>query len=126
MLMTGISLRTCAACFVGATFASVCSGDRSRERKEAGDAAREGHDKGRSIVDDASDRASSITDGVRDKVLWHDHLTSACSAAIFKGIPLGRMLLMVLCGTITMSALSLGVMVCQLSRALQLVLYILS
>ena len=68
--MTGIPWRTCAACFAQASFASVCSGDLSRGRKEVGDAARQGHDKGRGIVDDASDRASSIAHDIRHKVLW--------------------------------------------------------
>ncbi len=92
----------------------MCSGDRSRERKEVGDAAREGHEKGRGIVDDASDRASTIAHGIRDKVLWHHHFTSASVAAILKGIqmrtmPVGIALLMFSCSTVTLSALLLWV-----------------
>ena len=83
-------MHICIVCFVGASFASVCSGDRSRGRKEAGDAAREGHDKGRGIVDDASDRASSMADGIRDKVLWLGHFTETPIAAILTGMQLGK------------------------------------
>ena len=118
--MTIIPWRTCTACFAQASFASVCSGDRSRGRKEVGDAARQGHDKGRGIVDDASDRASSIAHDIRHKVLWRDRFTSASFAAILKGIqigtmPVGTALMMLSCDIVTLSALSLGVMVCQLS-----------
>jgi len=74
-------LRCCAVCFAQASVASVCSGDRSRGRKEAGDAAKEGHEKGRNIVDDASDQASSIAHDIRDKVLWLDHFTGTSVAA---------------------------------------------
>jgi len=81
--MTGIPLRTCAACFARAIFASVCSGDHSRGRKEAGDAAREVRDKSRGIVDDASDRASTVAHDIRDKVLWLDHFSGTPVAAIF-------------------------------------------
>lgn len=88
--MTGIPLRICVACFVQASFASVCPGGHSRGRKEVDGAAREAHDKGRGIVDDASDRASSLAHDIRDKVLWHDHLASASGVAIFKGIQLER------------------------------------
>ena len=102
MLLTGIPLRTCAACFVGASFVSVCSGDCSGGRKEVGDAAREGRDKGKGIVDGASDRASSIAHGIRDTVPRPDP-SSASVAVILTGIQLGRIpvgaaLLMSSCG----------------------------
>ncbi len=87
--MTGIPLHICMVRFVGASFASVCSGGHSGGRKEAGDAAR-AHDKGRGVVDDASDRVSTIAHDVRDKVLWLDHLTTASIAAIFKCTQLER------------------------------------
>lgn len=107
----------------------MCSGDRSRGRKEVGDAARQGHDKGGGIVDDASDRASSIAHDIRHKVLWRDLCTNASVAAILKRIqigtmPVGTALLMLSCGTVTLSALSLGVMVCQLSCTWQLLCHL--
>ena len=107
----------------------MCSGDRSRGRNEVSDAAREGHDKGRGIVDDASDQVSSIAHGIRDKVPWHDHLTSASVAAIFKGMQLGRMpvgmaLLMASCGAVSLSVLLLWVRVCQLPGISQLLCHL--
>ena len=104
----------------------MCSGDRSEGRNEVSDAAREGHDKGRGIVDDAADQVSSIAHGIRDKVLWHDHLTSA---SVFKGMQLGRMpvgmaLLMSSCGAISLSALLLWVRVCQLPSVSQLLCHL--
>ncbi len=47
---------------------SLCTGDRSRGRREVGDEARRAQDKGKGLVDEASDKASGIVHDIRDKV----------------------------------------------------------